>query len=157
MISTTRKKLGAALIAATAVFGGLQVAAIAPAQAAPIVSPLRTAQPGLGDLQSKLRLALNTGADRGARANELEAGDAGLAILDQVGGVMNSVPSLRWALAGPVNQNGDTLTANLQVTVDGYGTFPNIELSWREIDGTWKLTREAECSVAYYAGLGCSL
>ncbi|MBL1075259.1 hypothetical protein JK358_12730 [Nocardia sp. 2] len=154
MLTTTRKKLGAAIFAATAVLGGIQAAVVAPAQAAPI---LRTAQPGLGDLDAKLRLALNTGASRPARANELEAGEAGLPLLDQVGGVMNTVPSLRWVLAGPVNVNGDTVTANLQVTVDGYGTFPNIELSWREIDGTWKLTREAECTVAYYAGLSCNL
>ncbi|MET9488577.1 hypothetical protein [Nocardia sp. NPDC006630] len=157
MINTTRNKLGAAVFAAAALIGGFNVAAVAPAQAAPLVAPLRTAQPGLGDLQSKLRLALNTGADRGARANELEAGEAGLPLLDQVGGVINTVPSLRWQLAGPVNSNGDTTTANLQVSVDGYGTFPNIEMGWREIDGTWKLTRESECSVAYYAGLSCNL
>ncbi|MFB7721428.1 MULTISPECIES: hypothetical protein [unclassified Nocardia] len=157
MISTTRKKLGAAVFAAAAVIAGFNVATVAPAQAAPIVSPVRTAQPGLGDLNSKLRLALNPGADRSARANELEAGAAGLPLLDQVGSVINTVPSLRWTVAGPVGQNGDTVTANLQVTVDGYGTFPNIEMAWREIDGTWKLTRESECSVAYYAGQSCNL
>lgn len=157
MRSTTRNKLGAAVIAATAMFAGLQAAVVAPAQAAPITTPVRTVQPGLGDLSSKLQLVLNPGGNRAARAAELEAGDAGLGLMDQIGGVINTVPSLRWQLAGPVNDNGDTLTANLQVTVDGYGTFPNIELTWRQIDGTWKLTRDSECSVAYYAGLGCNI
>ncbi|AYF77117.1 hypothetical protein D7D52_28590 [Nocardia yunnanensis] len=156
MRSTTRNMLGAAVIAA-ATLGGFQAVIVAPAQAAPITAPVRTQQPGLGDLQSKLRLVLDTGASRSARAAELEAGEAGLPLMDQIGSVINTVPSLRWVLAGPVNVNGDTTTANLQVTVDGYGTFPNIELTWREIDGSWKLTRDSECSVAYYAGLGCNL
>ncbi|NUS43536.1 MAG: hypothetical protein HOQ24_07605 [Mycobacteriaceae bacterium] len=154
MISTARNTLGAALFAATALLAGGQVAAIAPAAAAPIV---RTVQPGLGDLHAKLKVALNTSAPRAARAAELEAGEAGLPLLDQVGGVMNTVPSLRWVLAGPLNVKGDTLTANLQITVDGYGTFPNIELAWRNVNQAWKLTRDSECRVAYYAGLRCNL
>ncbi|MFI1914969.1 hypothetical protein [Nocardia sp. NPDC020380] len=157
MRTTTRKKLGAAVIAVAATLGGLTVAAGAPAQALPIAAPIRAAQPGLGDLQSQLQLLLNTGASRSDRANQLEAGEAGLPLLDQIGGVMNTVPSLEWTLAGPVSTNGDTTTANLQVSVAGYGTFPNIELTWREIDGTWKLTKDSECSIAYYAGLGCNI
>ncbi|MGV9723183.1 hypothetical protein [Nocardia beijingensis] len=148
-----RATAAAFAIASATLAGGF--AGIAPATAAPAV--VRTAAPSVGELQAKLQVLLNTGASRSARAAELEAGEAGLPMIDQIAGVMNSVPSFRWSVQGPVSVNGDTLSANLMTTVDGFSPFPAIEVSWRRIDGTWKLTRESECTIGYYASVSCSV
>ncbi|MBF6327588.1 hypothetical protein [Nocardia transvalensis] len=141
---------------AAALFTGT-VAASAPALAAPIMAPVHAAAPGLGELTTKLQLALDTSAPRAQRANELEAGEAGLPLVDQVGTVMAAAPpSFRWELQGPVNVDGDLLTAGLQTSIDGYEPW-HFQLSWKQIDGTWKLTREAECTVASIAVLPCNL
>ncbi|WP_405167295.1 hypothetical protein OG203_20745 [Nocardia sp. NBC_01499] len=133
------------------------VATAAPAMATPIVAPVHAAAPSVGELKAKLQLVLNTGAARSARANELEAGESGLSLVDQVGTVMASAPSsFRWDLLGPVNVSGDRLTAQLTTSVDGWDPW-FFELSWKQIDGTWKLTREAECTVAGVAMLPCTV
>lgn len=146
----------AALSLAAAVFAGGVAATAAPAVAAPVVAPVHAAAPGAGELQSKMQLALDPNASRAARANELEAGEAGLPLLDQVGGVMASVPGFQWQAVEPINVQGDTLTHNLQINVPGFDAM-FIELKWKDIDGTWKLSRESECSIAYYANLPCTV
>ncbi|WP_328409179.1 hypothetical protein [Nocardia sp. NBC_00403] len=156
MLSTARKK--AVTLAATALIGAFATATVStPAIAAPLTAPLRAEAPGTGELKAKLALAINTGASRAARAAELEAGAAGLPLLDQVGGAMAAAPpSFRWTILGPVSVNGDTLSAKLQTAVDGFDPF-QFNLTWRQLDGTWKLTRESECTVASVAFLPCSL
>ncbi|MFI9506261.1 hypothetical protein [Nocardia sp. NPDC052566] len=130
--------------------------AVAPATAAPL-TPMHTSAPGTGELKSKLQLALNTGAARSARANELEAGEAGIGLVDQVGTVMAAAPpSFKWNIVGPVNVSGDTLTAQLTTSVDGWDPW-FFDVSWKQIDGTWKLTRQGECTVASVAMLPCNL
>ncbi|NKY52435.1 hypothetical protein [Nocardia vermiculata] len=146
----------AALSLAAAVFAGGVAATAAPAVAVPVTAPVHAAAPGTGELQSKMQLALDPNGPRGARANELEAGEAGLPLLDQVGGVMASVPGFQWQAVEPVTVQGDTLTHNLQINVPGFDAM-FIELKWKDIDGTWKLSRESECSIAYYANLPCTV
>ncbi|MFE9582063.1 hypothetical protein ACFYO1_37205 [Nocardia sp. NPDC006044] len=133
--------------AALGAFGTVAIAA--PATAAPAI--VRTAAPSAGELNSKLSLVLNSGAARSARAAELEGGEADLAVVERVGGVMGGVPGLTWTVQN-ANAAGDTLNADLMVTVPGYGTFPPIQIAWRQIDGTWKLTSESVDTIAYYAG-----
>ncbi|MEV2218831.1 hypothetical protein AB0E01_03000 [Nocardia vinacea] len=167
MLSTRNRpvaRLAAAAfsLTAAAVIGAFgTVATVAPATAAPIGAPIgapmRTATPGLGELKAKLQLVLNTGASRSARAAELEAGEAGLSLVDQVGTVMASAPpSFRWNVIGPLNVSGDLLTAQLTTAIDGWDPW-YFDLSWKQIDGTWKLTREAECTIASVAMLPCNL
>ncbi|MGW4353481.1 hypothetical protein ACWELJ_15495 [Nocardia sp. NPDC004582] len=151
----TSRLLGAAL-ATAALLAGTGAGAVT-ATAAPAFAPARTASLGTGDLEAKLQTALNTGAGADARANELEAGHAGLPLLDQVGTAMNAAPpSFRWTILGPVTENGDTLSATLQTAVDGFDPF-TFPLTWKLIDGTWKLSSESECTVASVAFLPCSL
>ncbi|BAW04204.1 hypothetical protein [Nocardia seriolae] len=155
-MNKSMRRIAAAAVALTAVLGG-SAATISPASALPVVAPIKAANPGVGDLQSKLALILNTGASRSARANELEAGEAGLPLIDQVGTVIAAAPpSFKWSVLGPVNVSGDTLTAGLQTSIDGFDPW-NWTLTWREIDGTWKLTRDSECTVASIAMVPCSL
>ncbi|MGV9663681.1 hypothetical protein [Nocardia niigatensis] len=151
----TSRLLGAALTAA-ALLAGTGVSA-ATATAAPVFAAARTATPGTGDLKAKLQTALDTGAPAATRAAELEAGEAGLPLLDQVGTAMNAAPpSFRWSILGPVTEDGDTLSATLQTAVDGFDPF-TFPLTWKLIDGNWKLSRDAECTVASVAMLPCSL
>ncbi|MEV0356885.1 hypothetical protein AB0H71_12555 [Nocardia sp. NPDC050697] len=145
-----RTRTAIALVAGALLGGG---AIAAPASAAPAV--VHTAAPSVGELQAKLQLVLNSGAGRGARAAELEGGEADLATIDKITGVISSVPSFAWYVTGPVNVSGDTLTANLQTTVSGYAPFPLIEVSWRQVGGGWKLTSESVCTVGYYASVSC--
>ncbi|WP_433661673.1 hypothetical protein ACQPW1_05545 [Nocardia sp. CA-128927] len=159
MLSITGKKPVAAIaLAAATLMGALGSVAVAtPASAAPIVAPLHASAPGTGELKAKLQVALNTGAPRVARAAELEAGEAGLPLVDQVGTAMAATPpSFRWNILGPVTVNGDILGATLETAVDGYDPF-HFDLTWKNIDGTWKLTREAECTVASVAFLPCTV
>lgn len=153
MINRKARTTAALALAASALLGAGTVALAAPATAAPGV--VRAQAPSTGELQSKLQLVLNTGAGRAARAAELEGGEADLATIDRIAGVMGSVPSFAWYVTGPVTVAGDTLTANLQTTVSGYAPFPLIEVSWRQIGGTWKFTSESVCTVGYYASVSC--
>ncbi|WP_336086940.1 hypothetical protein [Nocardia sp. SSK8] len=129
------------------------LATAAPALAAPSIVRT-TPAPSAGQLQAKLQLVLNTGADRGTRANELENGEAGLPLMDQIGGVMASVPGFAWNVTNAYTEGSYTY-ADLLVTVPGFGTFPPIAASWVDVDGTWKLTSESQCTIAYYASLSC--
>lgn len=156
--NTPLRRIAAAAfaLAAAATVGFGTVATAAPALAAPVSAPMRT-QLAPADLDAKLRLVVNTGADRGARAAELEAGEAGLPLADQIAGAMAAAPpSFRWSVLGPVTVNGDILNAQLQTAVDGYDPF-YFNLTWKQIDGTWKLTREAQCTLASVAFLPCSV
>ncbi|MFF2087828.1 hypothetical protein ACFVVM_28955 [Nocardia sp. NPDC058176] len=154
-MNKARAATAAFALAAAATLGAAgTLATVAPALAAPSIVRT-TPAPTTGQLQAKLQLVLNTGADRGARANELENGEAGLPLVDQLGTVMSSVPGFAWTVSGPVATTGDLTTANLLVTVPGFGTFPPIEVSWRDVNGTWKLTSESQCTLAYYASLSC--
>ncbi|WP_024800461.1 hypothetical protein [Nocardia sp. BMG51109] len=148
-------RAAAAFALAAAVFVG-GVGTAVPAVAAPAIAPVHAAAPGIGELQTKLQLVLDPGASRSARANELEAGEAGLPLVDKVGGVMATVPGFQWQAVEPVTVNGDQLTHNLQIKVPGFDAM-FIELSWKDIDGNWKLTRESECTIAYYANQPCTV
>ncbi|WP_433195630.1 hypothetical protein ACQP1G_41935 [Nocardia sp. CA-107356] len=154
----TRVATAAFALAAAAVIGAFgTVTTAAPANAAPIGAPMRTAAPGVGELAAKLRLVFNIGAARSARAAELEAGEAGLGLVDQIGTVMAAAPSsFHWDVLGPVNVSGDLLTAQLTTSIDGWDPW-YFDISWKQIDGTWKLTREAECTLAGVAMLPCNV
>ncbi|WP_327112502.1 hypothetical protein OHB12_28940 [Nocardia sp. NBC_01730] len=150
---STRAAIAAFALTAATLVGTIGTAATA--TAAPSIA--HTAAPSVGELQSKLQLVLNTGASRAGRAAELEAGDPGVSIADQVAARIAMFPSYRWSVVGPVDAHGDSLTAQLKTAVDGFEDLPLIEVSWRQIDGTWKLTREALCTVAYYASVPCAV
>src|SRR5690606_25506065 len=123
MFNRKTRAAAAALALTAAAFGS--VATVAPATAAPSV--VRTNAPGVGELQSKLQLALNTGAPRGDRAAELEAGEAGLPVVDELSNRMAAIPSFRYSVIGPVSTQGDLTTAQLKLALDGYGDLPRSE------------------------------
>ncbi|WP_280490704.1 hypothetical protein [Nocardia farcinica] len=156
MLSTAHKKV--ATLAAAALIGAFGAATVAaPATAAPVTAPQRAQAPSAGELKAKLQTAINTGAAPSVRAAELEAGEAGLPLMDQVAAAMAATPpSFRWTILGPTSVSGDTLTAQLQTAVDGFDPF-YFDLTWVQIDGTWKLTRESQCTVASVAFLPCTV
>ena len=154
-MKTAPARTAAALALATGLLVG-GFGATVPALAAPAVAPVHAEAPDVGALQNKLQLVLDTSAAPAARANELEAGEAGLPLVDKVGGVMASVPGFQWHATEPVTVDGDHLTHNLQITVPNFDPM-TIELSWVDLDGNWKLTRESECTIAYYANQPCTV
>ncbi|WP_039795486.1 hypothetical protein [Nocardia araoensis] len=146
-------RLAATAVALTAALVGA-AGAVTPAIAAPLVAPLHAQAPGAGELTAKLRVAINTGAARGTRAAELESGDAGVATMDKIAGLLAvSPPSLRYTVINP-STSGDRIDAQLLITTEGYPDF-TYDVSWKQIDGYWKLTRQAECSLASALALSC--
>ncbi|MGO4616282.1 hypothetical protein AB4305_18585 [Nocardia sp. 2YAB30] len=115
------------------------------------------AAPAPAELQAKLGLLLNKGAARADRAAELEVGEAGLPIIDQVSSLIATLPGYQWSIVGPVNVRGDYLTAELKTVATGYDDMPLVDLSWRQIDGKWKLSRESLCTIAGFAALPCNV
>ncbi|MEU7631034.1 hypothetical protein AB0C34_13760 [Nocardia sp. NPDC049220] len=151
--NTALTRLAATAVALAAALVGT-AGAVAPAVAAPLVAPLHAQAPGAGELTAKLRVAINTGAARGTRAAELESGDAGVATMDKIAGLLAAAPpSLRYSVINP-STSGDRIDAQLLVTTEGYPNF-TYDVSWKQIDGTWKLTRAAECSLASALALSC--
>ncbi|MBF6286127.1 hypothetical protein [Nocardia cyriacigeorgica] len=150
-----RLKLGALALATAGLTGVLGTVATASiAQAAPLTAPARTAALGTGELRAKLAVAFDVNAARATRAAELETGEAALPTFDRASALMAMAPTFRWDVTGPVTENGDTLTATLFTSAEGYEpwTFP---MSWKLIDGTWKLSSESICEIGNFVGTGC--
>ncbi|MFG1794468.1 hypothetical protein [Nocardia sp. NPDC049149] len=156
MNGTSRKTLGAFAVAAAILTGTLgTVATSTVAQAAPLVAPLHAKAPSTGELRAKVGILLNTGASRSARAAELENGEAGLPVFDRAVELMSIAPaSLRWDIVDPVAVSNNQLNAKLRITTEGYEPWV-YDVSWRQIDGTWKLTKESVCTVGNMLGAGC--
>ncbi|MFR9752296.1 hypothetical protein ACL02S_14840 [Nocardia sp. 004] len=155
MIST-RKKLGALAFAAAALVGTFgSVTTTTLAGATPLITQVRAEAPSVGELNTKMGILFNTGASRAARAAELETGAAGLPVFDTAATLISLAPaSWRWYVSGPVTVSGNTASATLVTATDGYDpwTFP---LTWKQIDGTWKLSRESVCTIGNFVGQGC--
>lgn len=156
MITQTRTVAAACALSAAALLGatGLAVTA-APATAAPAI--YLAAAPGAGELQAKMEVLLNKGAARADRAAQLEVGEAGLPIIDQIASIIATLPGYQWSIVGPVNVQGDRATAQLKTVAPGYGEMPLVEMSWRQIDGKWKLSRDSLCTLAGFASLPCNV
>lgn len=151
MMGTTRKTLGALAIALTAAAGTVTSTAVA--TAAPIVTQVHQA-PSAGELNAKMGLILNGSASRSARAAELETGEAGLATFDTAAALISVAPSSwRYQVVNPSVQ-GDMIYAQLLTATDGYEPW-YFDVSWKNIDGTWKLTRESQCTIGNFVGMGC--
>ncbi|WP_083874006.1 hypothetical protein [Nocardia paucivorans] len=145
-------RITAAVIACSAAAFGTTLVA-APSTAAPIVSPLHTQAPAAGELTAKLAVAVDRGAPAAARAAELESGAAGLPTMDKIADLLAAAPGLKYQVVNPV-VSGDRIDAQLLVTTPGYPDF-TYNVAWRQIDGTWKLTRDSECAIASELLLTC--
>ncbi|WP_280240973.1 hypothetical protein [Nocardia abscessus] len=156
MIGISRKTIGAIAVAASVLTGALGTVAMSTvAEAAPLVTPLRTKAPGTGELRAKMAVLFNAGASRSARAAELETGEAGLPAFDRAAALISVAPaSWRWDVVGPVSVDGDVVYAKLLTSTEGYEPW-YFDMSWRQVDGTWKLTRESVCTIGNFVGTGC--
>lgn len=132
-----KRSFAAASLAVAAVFAPVTVAVVATAPAA-IAAP---ATPSVGELQGKLTAAMN-----GSSA-ELESGNAGSLVV--VRDTVNRIPGYRWSVAGPVSVDGDTLYATLNSQLGDY-IYP-IPVTWKNVNGTWKLSQESESTLVGYA------
>lgn len=149
---------------------GPAVAAPAPVEVAPPVqapvevAPAPTAEPvaapvalSEAELVAKLQTLLSPGASDDAKAAELEAGYGGLSSVNQVAAALASAgPAYSWTVVGPVTADSSVMTAQLQTSLVGFGDrFAPI--SWKWMDGTWKLSNESACYIASQAMVGCAV
>ncbi|WP_446224663.1 hypothetical protein ACTWPB_05795 [Nocardia sp. IBHARD005] len=132
-----KRSLVAASMAFATIFAPVTAAVVATAPAA-IAAP---ATPSAGQLYGKLQAAMN------GSAAELESGNAGGLVV--VRDTVNRIPGYSWDVSGPVTVDGDTLSATLNSRLGSYA-FP-IPLTWKDIDGTWKLSQESEQTLVSYA------
>ncbi|WP_188486139.1 hypothetical protein [Williamsia phyllosphaerae] len=135
-----------------------------PAQQAPAQQAAPSAQPAaapqaltVGQLNTKIKLLMNTGASRAARADELQAGARGLGSVDGVANLLRiSGAGFTYQMINPVTVNGTTLSATLQMTLAGRGSKTQ-PLSWVWSGSDWKLSNKSTCDVAGLALLPCSI
>ncbi|MQY24917.1 hypothetical protein [Nocardia aurantia] len=126
------------------------------ATAAPVVTIVHTdaGAPGDGELTGKLGLAIDSSASRGARANELESGDAGVAVMDKVAAALAISPStLHWDVVG-AQQSGDRIDATLRVITPGYPDF-SYPIHWVRVGDSWKLSQDSVCTIGAAVGGSC--
>ncbi len=136
----------------------------APAQQAPARQAAPSALPAaapqaltVGQLNTKIKLLMNTGASRAARANELQAGARGLGSVDGVANLLRiSGAGFTYQMIDPVTVNGTTMSATLQMTLVGQGSKTQ-PLKWVWSGSDWKLSNKSTCDVAGLALLPCSI
>ncbi|MDR2279964.1 MAG: hypothetical protein LBE07_03805 [Gordonia sp. (in: high G+C Gram-positive bacteria)] len=110
-----------------------------------------------GQLNTKIKLIMNTGASRSARADELEGGAQALSSVDQVAEMLRvSGAGFSYKMNGPVQVSGTTMSATLQMSLVGNGSRYK-QLSWVWTGGKWKLSNASVCVIAAYAMLKCSV
>ena len=113
--------------------------------------------PTAAQLDGDLRfLAGNASATE--KAKRVEGGQRAV---NQAQGVLGLVKQFepmgfRYRVVGPVNVNGTSATARLELASPGYEpTY--LPLSWVWQDGRWKLTNRSICDMGSYAQIPCSL
>ncbi|MEU1203694.1 hypothetical protein [Nocardia sp. NPDC005825] len=132
-----RKFVVASMLSASLLAPAVAVVATAPAA---VAAP---ATPSAGELQGKLQAALN------GSAAELESGDASQ--IANVSQVIQRIPGYSWDVSGPISVDGDVLSATLNSRLGSYA-FP-FSVTWKDVGGTWKLSRESEEMLASYANM----
>ncbi|WP_018180246.1 hypothetical protein [Jongsikchunia kroppenstedtii] len=110
-----------------------------------------------GQLNTKIKLIMNTGASNAQRADELQGGARALGSINQVAEMLRvSGAGFTYQMVGPVKLNGTTLTANLQMSLVGNGSRYR-QLSWIWMDNKWKLSNASVCDIAAYAMIPCTV
>ncbi|MEV6274688.1 hypothetical protein [Nocardia sp. NPDC051832] len=133
------RSFAAASLAAAALILPVSAAVVVTAPVA-VAAP---AAPSPAQLQGKLQAALN------GSAAELESGDASK--IASVREVITKLPGYSWDVSGPVTVDGDVLNATLNSRFAGQ-SYP-IPVTWKNVGGTWKFSRESEELLASYAGM----
>ncbi|WOC12982.1 hypothetical protein [Gordonia sp. MP11Mi] len=110
-----------------------------------------------GQLNTKVKTIMNTGASNTARADELQGGQQALGSVNAVAQMLQvSGAGFSYKVVGPVSQNGTTLNARLQMSLVGNGSR-YLDLSWVWVDNKWKLSNKSVCAIAEYATLKCTV
>ena len=119
--------------------------------------------PSNTELVDKLKVLLST-ATPDKKAAELQGAFAALPTIDGVVARTLLVdPLLDWTIVGPVQVDGDILTARLQRTVPLIPPLvPFIPpltdpITWRWVDGTWKLSNQSVCFLATQTFVPCTV
>ncbi|MCF8609767.1 hypothetical protein L5G28_06265 [Gordonia sp. HY285] len=123
-------------------------------------TPAQSATPApltAGQLNTKVKTIMNTGASNATRADELQGGQQALGSVNAVAQMLKvSGAGFSYKVVGPVTQNGTTLNARLQMSLVGNGSR-YLDLSWVWTDNKWKLSNTSVCTIAEYAMLKCTV
>ncbi|MBL1074695.1 hypothetical protein JK358_09825 [Nocardia sp. 2] len=133
------RKFVAASMSAAALLLPVSAAAVIAAPAA-VAAP---AAPSAGELQGTMQAALN-----GSGA-ALESGDA-----SRIGAVKTriaAIPGYSWSITGGVSVDGDVANATLDSRLGDY-SYP-IPVTFKYVDGSWKVSRETEDLLVSYASM----
>nr|WP_231895965.1 hypothetical protein [Gordonia sp. LAM0048] len=111
-----------------------------------------------GQLNTKVRIVMNSNGSRAARAAELEGGERALRQIDLVARAITTYGNvgLSYQMVGPVQVSGNTLTAPLQISVVGRGS-QNRSMTFVWSGNKWKLSNRSVCTIAGFVLLPCSL
>lgn len=120
-------------------------ASVTKAQAA---APAPTAE----QLQATLTEFADPAKPAADKAKLVVDGDKRVALIEQMNkGLANY--QVTFAVSD-VQANGDKADAKVAVT-SPHGTMPNLPMSWQYIDGTWKISDAAACSILGMARAAC--
>ncbi|WP_068273909.1 hypothetical protein [Aldersonia kunmingensis] len=134
--------------------GALAIVGAALAGTAVSTAGVASAAPSNGELRAKVATVLNVGASRAARGAELVNGEADLPAFDRAGALIAIAPaSWHFDVVG-ATENGDTINATLLTSTAGYEPWP-FPVSWKLINGQWKLSHESTCTIGNFVGTGC--
>lgn len=126
----------------------------APAQQQPVAAPAALTA---GQLNTKVKLIMNTGASRATRSDELQGGERALGSVDAAAQMLQvNGAGFTYKMIDPVELKGTTLTAPLQMSLVGNGSR-NRQLTWVWMDDKWKLSNTSVCEVASYAMIPCTV
>lgn len=120
----------------------------------PVVAPAALSPE---QLNTKVNTIMNVGGDRFARGDEIEGGEAALSSVDAVAAFINVAGgAFTYSMAGPVEVNGQNMSATLVMSLAGSGTRSQ-QLTWIWVGDKWKLSNASVCGIASYAMLPCSV
>jgi hypothetical protein len=131
-------------------------ATTAPPQQTPAAAGPTALTPG--QLNTKVNTVMNSRGSRAARASELEGGERALRQIDAVAAAITTYGNvgLSYQMVNPVQLNGTTMTAPLQISIVGRGS-QNRALTWVWTGDKWKLSNKSVCTIAGFLLLPCSL
>ncbi|UOG20563.1 hypothetical protein MTX80_15685 [Gordonia amicalis] len=111
-----------------------------------------------GQLNTKVKIVMNSRGNRAARAAELQGGERALRQIDAVAQAITTYGNvgLSYQMVGPVQISGNKMTAPLQISVVGRGS-QNRAMTWVWSGDKWKLSNSSVCLIASFVLLPCSL
>lgn len=143
-------KMRTTMAAAVIGFGGMGVLT-APASADGFA--ITSEVPTLAELDSQIRLLVGSPASDEEKADQLEGGSAAVVVPQTVYRLgLFRAPRGTSKVTGPETHSADRHSAVINATTQGLPTI-KVTITWKRIDGQWKLANESLCKGIGAVGL----